>query len=588
MIRRQAEEFLFQVLRDRPEESDLSGVRVDSARDPAHGDLALNAAMILAKQWKRPPREIAAELVKDFEKSPLFSSVEIAGPGFINFRIAPDAYQGLLREILAKGDRFGTRAARESSRREQIEFVSANPTGPVNVVSARAAAVGDTLARLFEANGIETDREFYVNDHGTQVDHLLDSVLYYLNGEKGDFPEDGYRGDYVATIASEARAGMLAMLAEGETDPGESELEALRAAIAPLVAGDDAPWNEAARAIGSNPVSVTRETRRVLLRQWVLERMLAWQRGDLAAFGVEFQNWFRESSLHLGSHVDDTYRALEASGDVFENEGAHWFRSTKYGDDADRVLVRSNGQPTYFLADIAYHRTKAERGYDHAIDILGPDHHGHIPRMLGAMRALGCAEDWLEIFIVQQVNLLKDGKPVKMSKRAGEFISLRELIDEVGTDAARFFFVMLKPNTHLNFDLDLAKSRSLENPVYYVQYAHARVCSVLRHAEAAGIEPGAHADADLTLLAESDDLSLLKNLDRYPDTVEAAARMREPQRIPTYLKELASEFHGYYHKVKVVTEDRPQTLARLALLEGTRTVLRNGLALLAVEAPDAM
>ncbi|NNE10375.1 MAG: arginine--tRNA ligase [Gemmatimonadetes bacterium] len=586
MIRQLVEEFLFKVLRERPEETDLSSVRVDSTRDPAHGDLALNAAMVFAKQWKRPPREIAEELAPLFRSSPLISAVEIAGPGFINFRIAPAAYQELLREILAQSSAFGTRPA-EEPRREQIEFVSANPTGPVNVVSARAAAVGDTLARLFEAIGIEAEREFYVNDHGNQVDHLLDSVLYYLNGEKGDFPENGYRGDYVSEIANEARDGILALLAEGAEDPDAGRLATLRDAIPALVAGDRGPW-ESASPGGDSAVPVTAASRRALLRLWVLERMLAWQRSDLEAFGVRFQSWFRESSLHAGNDIGDTYAALEKSGDVFENDGAHWFRSTNYGDEADRVLIRSNGQPTYFLADIAYHRTKAERKYDHAIDILGPDHHGHIPRMLGAMRALGRPEDWLEILIVQQVNLLKDGQPVKMSKRAGDFIALRELIDEVGTDAARFFFVMLKPNSHLNFDLDLAKSKSLENPVYYVQYAHARVCSVLRHAEAAGIEPGAHEEADLSLLTETDDLSLLKNLDRYPDTVEAAAHAREPQRIPTYLKELASEFHGYYHKVKVVTDDRPLTLARLALLEGTRIVLQNGLALLAVDAPDAM
>lgn len=586
MIRQQVEDFLFQVLRQRPEETDLSSVRVDPTRDPAHGDLALNAAMILAKQWKRAPREIAEELASSFQQSPLIAAVEIAGPGFINFRIAPEAYQKLLREILDHGTSFGKRSAPEP-RREQIEFVSANPTGPVNVVSARAAAVGDTLARLFEAIGIEAEREFYVNDHGSQVDHLLDSVLYYLEGENGEFPEDGYRGEYVSEIADEAREGILSLLADGQDDRDAADIAALLEAIPALVAGDSKPWTAAA-ASSDGIVPVTAKTRRDLLRQWVLERMLSWQRSDLEAFGVRFQSWFRESSLHAGSAINDTYDSLKKSGDVFENEGAHWFRSTTYGDEADRVLIRSNGQPTYFLADIAYHRTKAERKYDHAIDILGPDHHGHIPRMLGAMRALGCSDAWLEILIVQQVNLLKDGKPVKMSKRAGDFIALRELIDEVGTDAARFFFVMLKPNSHLNFDLDLAKSKTLENPVYYVQYAHARVCSVMRHAAAAGIEEGAHLGADLSLLTEADDLALLKNLDRYPDTVEAAAHAREPQRIPTYLKELASEFHGYYHKVKVVTDDRSLTLARLALLEGTRTVLRNGLALLAVDAPDAM
>ena len=433
-----------------------------------------------------------------------------------------------------KREKIFGKTEENAGRREQIEFVSANPTGPLNVVSARAAAVGDSLARLLEATGVSVDREFYVNDHGSQVDHLEKSVAWYVDGEEGEFPEEGYRGDYVKELAE--RAG-------------------------------DVPEEER--------------------RAWILAEMIASQESDLRDFGVEFQNWFRESTLH-GEEVGETLEELRKSGHTYEKEGATWFRSTDYGDDDDRVIVRSDGRPTYLLPDIAYHRNKASRGYGHVIDILGPDHHGHVQRMLAAMQALGRERDWLEIMIVQQVNLLRDGAPVKMSKRAGEFVTLHELVDEVGRDAARFFFVALRCSSHLNFDLELAKKKSLDNPVYYVQYAHARVASIFRHAEAAGIDPAGARGADFALLDEADDIEILKLLDQFPDAVSGAARLREPHRIPTYLKELAAGFHGYYHKIKIVTEDEQRTLARLALVSAVRTVLKNGLDLIAVSAPDAM
>lgn len=571
-------------------EADPGAVRVEPARDKKHGDLATNAALVLAGGLRRPPREIAEEIAARLRTDELFDTVDVAGPGFINFFIAPAAWRRLLAHILKADETYGT-SKRSDGRREQLEFVSANPTGPLNVVSARAAAVGDSLARLMEATGIEVDREFYVNDFGNQVDHLVDSVVWFMEGEKGDFPENGYRGGYVKDLADKASETIAALFLRGGTEGEIDGIDNLLDAIPSYI--NDNP-EELTGAIaeaggdGKSPLPVPVDSWRAILRRWILESVLLVQREDLASFGVSFDSWFRESRLHREKMVDATFEDMGRSQDVFEKDGAQWFRSTRYGDDDDRVLVRSDGRPTYFLADIAYHRDKANRGYDHAIDILGPDHHGHIPRMTGAMQALGLAPDWLEIFIVQQVNLMRLGKPIKMSKRAGDFISLRELLEEVGTDAARFFFVMLKPNSHLNFDLELAKSKSLDNPVYYVQYAHARVCSVFRHAVSAGIDPAGLRDAPLDSLDSAEDMELLRALDLFPDIVESSARTREPHRVPTYLKELASTFHTYYHKVKVVTDNQETTRARLALLEGVRIVLRNSFALLGVSAPDKM
>ncbi len=587
MIRDRVEAALCEVIANQWPDVKMKSVRVEPARDKSHGDLATNAAMVLSKQLKVAPREIADQLVHSLRDNDLFRHIEIAGPGFVNFSIDSRAYQELLRTILELGPQYGLSSEPPGSY-QQIEFVSANPTGPLNVVSARAAATGDTLARLFEATGIRVDREFYVNDYGNQVDHLVESVQWYLNGEQGEFPEQGYHGDYVQEIAKEAEGNLLPLfkiVPDDDTVSGAPAIECMAA----LASGDGEKGSRVLSECFDHapPYKVTEEIHQSILRRWILEKMLYMQRSDLEAFGVRFQSWFRESSVHQGGQVEAAYQDLDEAGYVYEKEGARWFRSTDFGDDEDRVVMRSNGRPTYFLADIAYHRDKIERGYDHAITILGPDHHGHIPRMLGAMQALGKKKDWLEIFIVQQVNLLREGKPVKMSKRAGDFVSLRELTDEVGRDAARFFFVMLRPNTHLNFDLELAKKRSLDNPVYYVQYAHARVCSVFRHAEAAGIDRAGIGKADLALLGTAE-WGLLKMLDQFPDIVAASARMREPHRIPTYLKELSAEFHGYYHANKVVSDDQNLSLSRLSVLEAVRIVIRNGLQLLSVSAPEAM
>ncbi len=590
MILRRVEERIRSALSRLWPDADITAVRVEAAREKGHGDLATNAALVLAKQLRRAPLDIAADIVADIESDPLFLDVEIAPPGFVNCRVTPAAWRELLGRILLEGDRFGTTKEGEG-RREQVEFVSANPTGPLNVVSARAAAVGDTLASLLEATGIDVEREFYVNDFGSQVDHLVESVAYFLDGEKGEFPENGYRGAYVADLAGDVAANLAPLFRPGgeeNDDPGAAALEEWVGEIAAGEGKGDSSRNAPPLPEGRKlPLAVSEKTWRALLRRWVLEKMLEGQREDLASFGVSFDSWYRESRLHGEGKVEETLAELEKTGDVYEKGGAWWFRSSKYGDDDDRVIRRSDGRPSYFLADIAYHREKALRGFDRAIDILGPDHHGHIARMEAAMEALGRKKGWLEVFIVQQVNLVRGGKPVKMSKRAGEFVTLRNLIDEVGVDAARFFFLMLRPNTHLNFDMELATKKSLDNPVYYVQYAHARVCSVFRHAEAAGIGAGT-GNGCLDLLDSPDDIELIRFLDPFPGVVASAARHREPQRLGAYLKELAATFHTYYHKVKVVGPQEEITLARLALLEGVRTVLRNGLRLLGVSAPDSM
>ncbi|MBN1825868.1 MAG: arginine--tRNA ligase [Candidatus Eisenbacteria bacterium] len=584
MLRSKTEDILRRAVRSRWGEEAAADLRVEPPREKSHGDFAANAAMVLAKGLRRKPRELAEELKTDLEASGFFRSVEIAGPGFLNLKLRPAALHDLLGHILEEGERYG-RSEPERALRRQIEFVSANPTGPLNVVSARAAAVGDTLARLFEATGHAVDREFYVNDAGSQVDHLVDTVLWYLEGKAGDFPGEGYRGAYVEELSEEARAIFEPRFPRSPEGLGAERIGPAASALLSRLGSSPAGGDSAL----PDPCPIDDAAHRLLLRLWTLEKMLAAQRADLEKFGVRFDRWFRESELHAEGAVEAALADLERAGDVYEKDGARWFRSSAYVDDEDRVVIRSNGAPTYFLADVAYHRDKKNRGYDHAIDILGPDHHGHVPRMQSALLALGAPENWLEVMIVQQVNLLRGGETVKMSKRAGEFVSLRELIEEVGADAARFFFLMLRPNSHLNFDLDLAKSRSLDNPVYYVQYAHARICSVFRHAEAAGVAPAAGESAeDRTGVDREEEFDILRMLDAFPDVIALAAATREPHRLPTYLKEVAAAFHGYYHKVQVVTEDAKSTAARLALLRAIRLVLRNGLDLIGVHAPESM
>lgn len=533
----------------------LSRLELAIPRDPAHGDWTTNLALVLGKQLGRSPRELAQALAAQLPGDDRVGPAEVAGPGFLNFRFRDGFLNALPRRIVGAGAAFGG-SRLGVPERIQVEYVSANPTGPLNVVSARAAAVGASLVRLLRAVGHDAQGEFYVNDAGNQVDLLGASVaarLAELHGRAAafPFPENGYQGEYVRDLARQldaaepARALVALMRVAEPTAPATHDLADLRAAA--------------------------------------LERMLEWQRSDLADYGAEFARWFRESTLHPGK-VEETLAALKARGVVFEAEGATWLRTTAFGDDKDRVIVRSNGVPTYLLPDIAYHRDKHARGFRRAIDLWGPDHHGHILPMRASLEALGLETDFLEVLIVQQVNLLSEGLPVKMSKRAGEFVTLRDLMDDVGADSAKFFFLMRSTSAHLDFDMDLARQQNDENPSFYVQYAHARIASVLRYAAERGLVP---ADAE-SGYAAPEERTLLRTLAAFPEVVRGAAAAREPHRIPAYLIETAATFHRFYHACRVVSDDAARSRDRLLLVDACRIVLRNGLGLLGVSAPERM
>jgi arginyl-tRNA synthetase len=514
-------------------------------RDASHGDWTTNLALTLAKQVGRPPRAVGEALAAAFPAMPeVFDPPEVAGPGFINLRYSRAFLEALPGRIAAAGGGFGVHD-HAAGTPVLVEYVSANPTGPLNVVSARAAAVGASLVRLLRATGHRAEGEFYVNDAGNQVDLLGESLAARFSeriGAPRPLPEEGYQGEYLRELAT-------------RLDEADG-----RAALA---APGGAAW----------------------FRAQALERMLAWQRADLADYGAEFARWTRESTLHPDG-VDAALEDLRAHGAVYERDGATWLSSQRHGDSEDRVVVKGDGRPTYLLPDIAYHRDKRRRGYRHAIDLWGPDHHGYIARLSAAMRLLGLEPDFLEVLIVQQVNLLAGGQPVKMSKRAGEFVTLRELMEEVGADCAKFFFLMRSTSAHLDFDLDLAKRRNDENPAYYVQYAHARIASVLRFAAERGLVPSPPARP--IPLEAPEEISLLRQLAAYPEVVRGAAYAREPHRVPAYLMETAAAFHRFYHACRVVGDDPARSAARLAVCDAARVVIRNGLGLMGVSAPERM
>ena len=526
----------------------VKDITIEATRQESHGDLATNAALRLASIAKKSPRQVAEELVQNmnYERG-LIEKAEIAGPGFINFFLGWSYYRDAVKDIIEEEKSFGTSGFGEG-KRIQIEFVSANPTGPLNVVSARAAAIGDIMANLYNAVGFKADREFYLNDAGRQVRLLGASVssrYMELFGKEEPFPEDGYHGLYIIDLAEEIK-------------------------------------NEH----GDKFISLSGEKRIEELKNIALKKMIQAQKEMMARYRVKFQNWFHESVLREKNAHLEVLKELEQKGFTYEQDGAVWFYSTKFGDEKDRVLITSEGEPTYFLVDIAYHKTKYQRGYEKLYDIWGPDHHGYIPRMKAALQALGYSKDSFHVEIVQQVNLLRNGEQVKMSKRAGQIIEMKELIEEVGVDAARYFFVNRKCSSHLDFDIELAKKQSDENPVYYVQYAHARICNILKYAGEQGLK--ITENADLSLIKEPEEKALIKKLLQFPDVIQGAAFSWEPHRLPNYLQEVAAVFHHFYHKHRVVTEDIELSKARLTLAQATKIVLANAFSILGISAPEYM
>jgi arginyl-tRNA synthetase len=558
-----------------------SVVAVDRTRESSHGDFASNVALQLAKATKRKPRELAQAIVAALPSSDLVAKVEIAGPGFINFFLARAAYQSELLAVLDAGRAYG-RSKTGAGQRVLVEFVSANPTGPLHVGHGRHAAFGASVANLLDAAGFAVSREYYINDAGRQMDILATSVwLRYLEGfgEQFPFPSNGYRGDYLRPIADKLveRAGRALWRPAAEVFvnlPPDAP------------AGDkdeyiDAVIDRAKQLLGPDQFGQAFDL--------ALGDILADIRVDLGEFGVRYDSWFSERGLVAEGAIDHALDLLRRNGVVYEKDGAEWFRATDFGDEKDRVVVRENGAKTYFASDIAYHLNKCERGFEQLIDVLGSDHHGYIARVRAGLVAMGQSGDCLDVRLMQFVTLYRGGEKVQMSTRSGEFITLRELRREVGNDAARFFYVLRSNEQHLDFDMQLAVSRSNDNPVYYIQYAHARVCSVLRQMREKGFEHDAdRGRASVQRLVEPHEQAVLAAMSRYPEVVQAAALQRAPHMLVHYLRELATEFHAYYNAHQFLVPDDSLRDARIVLIRGVRQVICNGLGLLGVSAPEAM
>ena len=528
-------------------EAALPDFVIETPKDEKNGDFSTNLAMQLTRILRQNPRKIAEAIVGGIDLPGRVERVEIAGPGFINFYLVPGWLNRVLPAIQEEDADYGKSNA-GGGERVQVEFVSANPTGLLHMGNARGGALGDTLAAVLNEAGYVCDKEYYINDAGNQVENLGKSVeaRYFelLGRDDYEIPEDGYHGkDIIATAQR-----LLDEKGESLVDLPEAE-------------------------------------RRELMKNYALKEKVAGIRGSLENFGVVFDNWFSEQSLHNAGSVHEVVDILREKGVVYEKDGAQWLRATDWGEEKDEVLVRSNGTPTYFAADIAYHRDKFERGYKRLINIWGADHHGHVARLKGAMTALGYPGDDITVILMQLVRLYRGGEIVKMSKRSGKYVTLDELIEEVGKEAARFFFIMRSPDSALDFDLDLAKAESSDNPVYYVQYAHARICSIL---SVAGGETPKAADVDLSLLTEENERVLIRKLAEWPQEVADAARELAPYHLAYYAKELANAFHSFYNSCKVLTDDAALRDARLALVDCTRITLRNVLTLLGLSAPERM
>lgn len=526
--------------------TDIPNYSLEVPRDKQHGDFAVNVAMLLAKDAKMAPRSIAQSIINNLEYKEWLEKVEIAGPGFINLYLNSSWLYEVMPRVIKEDMEFGhTNYGRKE--KVEVEFVSANPTGLLHMGNARGAALGDTLSNILQAAGYEVTREFYINDSGNQIENFAKSLeARYLQklGKDVPFPEDGYHGaDLIDTV------------------------------------------NNIITEVKDKYVDIDSALRKEFLVQKALTEKLAAIKNDLLSFGVEYDVWFSEQTLHDSGAIDKTIEELKGKGYIYEKEGALWFKSTLFGDEKDEVIVRSNGVPTYFAADIAYHKNKYERGFKRVINIWGADHHGHVARMKGSMEALGYDPRQLQVILMQLVRLFKGGEIVRMSKRSGQYITLAELMADVGRDAARFFFVMRSSDSHLDFDLDLAKAESAENPVYYVQYAHARINSILK------AYPGefpAPDSVDFTLLKEEAELDLIRKIADLPEEITCAAVSLEPHRLTRYAHELASLFHSFYNSCRVLTQDEELTKARLLLVDAARITLRNVLTILGVSAPERM
>ncbi|MGG4049731.1 arginine--tRNA ligase [Paenibacillus favisporus] len=529
---------------------ELPSITLEVPKDKSHGDLATNAAMQLTRIAKKNPRQIAEAILEHIDvKKASIEKAEIAGPGFINFTLNKSYLYPVIEQVYAQGEDYG-RVQLGQGQRVQVEFVSANPTGSLHLGHARGAAVGDALCNILDFAGYEVTREYYINDAGNQVENLCKSIeARYLQalGQDAEMPEDGYHGEDIKGFAKELVAekgdSLLSM------DPGE---------------------------------------RTAFFRSYGLEKELGKIKRDLARFRVHFDEWFSETSLYEKGLVEASLDELKAKGQVYEQDGATWLRTTEYGDDKDRVLVKNDGTYTYLTPDIAYHRDKYNRGYDRMINIWGADHHGYIPRMKAAMQAIGNDPDKLTVLIAQMVSLFQNGEKVKMSKRTGKAVTMEDLMEEVGIDAIRYFFTMRSMDSHLDFDMDLAISTSNENPVFYVQYAHARICSIYRQAEEQGVALLPLSEVDLTVLNTEHEYDLLRKIGELPEEIATAAAGYAPHRMIRYVYDLASLFHSYYKAQRVITEDAAQTQARFALLGAVRTVIANVLRIVGVSAPEKM
>ena len=556
-----------------------SKIRIDHTKDNSHGDYATNIALMLSKQAKMSPVELAKIIIDQFEQKNFIKKIEIAGPGFINFFISQESSSSIVNEILAQAASYGCSDIGQG-KKVLLEYVSANPTGPLHVGHGRGAAYGATVSNLLRNAGFIVDNEYYVNDAGRQMDILTVSIyLRYLTicGEDLRFPDNGYQGQYINDIAQgiyETSGQKFHLKSDlvfenvcrDGTEGGDKEVH-----IDQLI--------EKAKSILGDGFKAVFEVG--------IESILSGIKNDLAEFGVVFEKWFSEQSLIDSGLSESCISKLKDSKNLYEKDGALWFKTTNYGDEKDRVVVRDNGNHTYFASDIAYHLEKLDRGYDKIINVWGADHHGYIPRVKASIEALGYNSDKLEILLVQFANLYRGGSKVQMSTRSGSFVTLEDLRAEVGNDAARFFYILRKSEQHMDFDLDLAKSKSNENPVYYIQYAHARICSVFKQADEKELELDV-SQANLSLLTEEIEKDILRELSRFRSVLESSAIQYEPHQLAYYLRDLSNHFHSYYNACKFIVDDKNLTQARLALINATQQILKNGLSILGVGAPESM